>query len=145
MNRTRTTLTLVAAGALALTPAAIAVAADDAPTPAPKLLQAELVTAPEIAPGTTAVVFRTDRKLARGTNGGTLKGRAGITGKANASLGSVRGRRGHACYVAYLTGKGMKVGHRYSAVITIGATNHHRTLTLREPKHVADLGADLNC
>jgi hypothetical protein len=143
MNRSRTMLTLVAAGAVAVTPAAIAAAADSAP--APKLLQAELVTAPEIAPGTTAVVFRTDHRLARGRNGGTLKGRAGIFGKVNASLSSVKGPKGHACYVAYLTGQRMKVGHRYSAVITIGATNRHRTLTLKRAKRVADFGADLSC
>lgn len=144
MTNARTLLALTAASAAVLTPA-LAMSADAA-APAPKLLQAELVTAPELHTGTVAIVFRADHRLARGSNGGTLKGRAGLTGgRGNASIGSVKGPKGHACYVGYLDGRHLRVGHRYAAVITIGSTDHRRTLTLKKPKRVADFGADLNC
>ena len=117
--------------------------ATDSAAPAPKLVKAELVTAPEINHGTSAVVFRTTHRLDRGRNGGTLKGRAGVGGPSS-SLGTVRGPAGHPCYVAYVTKK-LTVGHRYTAVIDIGDVEHHVTLTLKRPKHVADRGADLGC
>src|SRR5215467_1449130 len=99
---------LIAAALVTTTTAAVAAGSDD---PAPKLVKAELVTAPEINHGTSAVVFRTAHRLDRGRNGGTLRGRAGVNGPSS-SLTTVRGPAGHPCYVAYVTKK-LIVGHRY--------------------------------
>ncbi len=146
MQKKTPAVLLSAAAALAvaaMTTTTGALASDDAPTAQPRLLQAELVTAPEINHGTSAVVFRTDHRLGRGRNGGTLKGHAGV-GSASSSLGTVRGAAGHPCYVAYVT-KQLRVGRAYDVEIEIGDVAHHRTLKLHPTRHVAERGADLGC
>jgi len=146
MQKKTPAVLLSAAAALAVavtTTTTGAFASNDAPTPQPKLLKAGLVTAPEINRGTSAVVFRTDHRLQRDRNGGSLRGGAGV-GAASSSLITVHGPAGHPCYVAYVRNK-LRLGHRYEVAIKIGDVEHHRTLKLHATKRAAERGADLGC